>query len=230
MDEIKDIAREVIQAVLPIAVLVVILQLLLFENPVPMVAQFIVGVVLVSFGLGLFLIGVKIGVLPLGEIIGSELPQRGSIWLLMIFAMFLGFAVTVAEPDVRVLAQQIDFVSNGEVNKSIIITFVAMGVGVFMTIAVARIVLGIPMSFLLIGCYVAVFILSSFVPEHFVPVSFDSGGVTTGPMTVPFIMALGVGITSVLGGKSSLSDSFGLVALASVGPIIAVMLLGVIYA
>lgn len=230
MDEIKDVALEIIQAILPITVLVITLQLIFFENPVPVVAQFVVGVIMVSLGLGLFLLGVKIGLLPLGEMIGSELPQRGSMLLLLFFTLFLGIAVTMAEPDVRVLAHQIDAVSDGEITKNVLITFVAVGVGIFMAIAAARVVLGVPMSYILIGGYTAVFILSAFVPPHFVPISFDSGGVTTGPMTVPFILALGVGLTSVLGGKSSMSDSFGFVALASIGPVLAVMLLGVIYA
>ncbi|MDO7786767.1 DUF1538 domain-containing protein [Desulforamulus aquiferis] len=230
MEEIKDIAKEILQAILPIAVLVVIFQLILFEEPGLMIAQFLIGVLMVSIGLGLFLLGVKVGLLPLGEIIGSELPQRGSFVLIILFTFFLGIAVTVAEPDVRVLAAQIDIVSAGEVSKNILITFVAIGVAIFMAIAVARLLLGIPISYILVGGYLLVFALSLYVPPHFVPISFDSGGVTTGPMTVPFILALGVGLTSVLGGKSTMSDSFGYVALASIGPVMAVMILGVIYA
>lgn len=230
MDDIKDIALEMFQAVLPIAVLVVVLMLIFVEGPGYMILQFLVGVLMVTAGLGLFLLGVKVGLLPLGEAIGSELPQRGSLVLLLLFTMFIGIAVTVAEPDVRVLAHQIDAVSDGEISKRFLVTFVAVGVGVFIAIAAARVVLGIPMAYILVAGYLAVFALSAFVPPHFVPISFDSGGVTTGPMTVPFILALGVGLTSVLGGKSSLGDSFGFVALASIGPIIAVMILGVIYA
>lgn len=230
MESLKDTALEILQAIMPIAVLVIVLQLIFFDRPGPLIAQFMVGLVMVSAGLGLFLLGVKVGLLPLGEIIGSELPQLGSFTLLLIFTMFIGIAVTVAEPDVRVLAHQVDQVSGGEISKRMLVTFVAIGVGLFMAIAVARVVLGIPMSYLLVAGYAAIFALSAFVPPHFVPISFDSGGVTTGPMTVPFILALGVGLTSVLGGKSSLADSFGFVALASIGPVIAVMLLGVIYA
>lgn len=229
MDDIKHIALEMFQAVLPIAVLVVALMLVLVDGPEQMILQFLAGVVMVTAGLGLFLLGVKVGLLPLGEAIGSELPQRGSLVLLVLSTLFVGFAVTVAEPDVRVLAHQIDVVSDGEISKRVLVTFVALGVGVFMAIAAARVVLGVPMAYILIAGYLTVFALSAFVPPHFVPISFDSGGVTTGPMTVPFILALGVGLTSVLGGKGSLGDSFGFVALASIGPIIAVMLLGVIY-
>lgn len=229
MDDVRDIAKELIQAILPVVVLVITLQLILFEDPVYKVIQFAIGALMVTVGLGLFLIGVKVGLLPLGEIIGTELPQQGSFLLILFFTLFLGMAITVAEPDVRVLAHQINFVSDGSISKNVLIAFVGIGVGLFMAIAAARVLLGIPMSYLLVFSYVTAFALSAIVPPHFVPISFDAGGVTTGPMTVPFIIALGVGLTSVIGGKGSLSDSFGFVALASVGPIIAVMLLGVIY-
>lgn len=229
MEELKEMLLENGKAILPIAVLVVVLQLLL-KQPGPDVIQFLVGVVLISFGLGLFLLGIKIGLLPLGEMIGSELTQRGSMALLLIFALFFGIAVTVAEPNVRVLANQIDAVSGDVISKNSLIIFVALGVGLSMSVAAGRVVLGIPMKYILIGGYALIFALSAFVPPHFVPISFDSGGITTGPLTVPVLLALGVGLTSTLGGKSSLSDSFGFVALAYIGPILAVMLLGVIYA
>lgn len=230
MDDVREIARELVQAILPVVVMIITLQFILFDDPLYKILQFAIGAIMVTVGLGLFLIGVKVGLLPLGEIIGSELPQRGSLPLLLFFTLLLGIAVTVAEPDVRVLAYQIDSVSGGVISKSVLIAFVGIGVGLFMAIAAARVLLGIPMSYVLTISYIAVFALSAFVPPNFVPLSFDSGGVTTGPLTVPFIIALGVGITSVVGGKSSLGDSFGFVALASIGPVLAVMLLGVIYA
>jgi hypothetical protein len=229
MDEIRDIAKELMQSVMPIVALVIIIQLILFDDPLHNVLQFIIGAIMLSLGLGIFLLGVKVGLMRLGELIGSELPQRVSFLLLVFFVFLLGIAITVAEPDVQVLAQQVAYVSDGGVSKNILVTFVGLGVGLFLAIAAARVLLGIPMAYLLVFGYLAVFALSYFVPPGFVPVSFDSGGVTTGPMTVPFIMALGVGLTSVIGGKSSLGDSFGFVALASIGPILAVMLLGVIY-
>lgn len=230
MDEIRDITKELMQSVTPIVALVIILQLILFDNPLHHVLQFVIGAVMVSLGLGIFLLGVKVGLMRLGDLVGSELPQRVSFPLLVFFVLLLGIAITVAEPDVQVLAQQVAYVSDNGVSKSVLVTFVGVGVGLFLAIAAARVLLGIPMGYLLVSGYLAVFALSYFVPPAFVPVSFDSGGVTTGPMTVPFIMALGVGLTSVIGGKNTLGDSFGFVALASIGPILAVMLLGVIYA
>jgi len=230
MDEIKYIAKETLQAILPIVVLVMSIQLILFDDPLSEVLQLFIGAAMVSLGLGLFLLGVKIGLLRIGDIIGSELPQRFSFPLLLFSVFCIGIAVTVAEPDVLVLAQQVDQVSGDHISKTVIIAFIGLGVGVFMVIAAARVFLGIPMRYILVAGYILVFVLANFVPPSFLPVAFDSGGVTTGNLTVPFVIALGVGLTSVLGGKSSLSDSFGFLALASLGPILAVLLLGVLYA
>lgn len=229
MDDIKDVAKEVVASILPVTVLVITLQLILFDKPGYIVTQFIVGAIMVAIGLGLFLIGVKVGLLPLGEAIGSELPARGSVIFMLFFIFVVGIAITVAEPDIRVLTYQIDSISGGAISKNLLISFVGVGVGLFLAIAAVRVLLGIPMSYILTGSFLALFILSAFVPPHFIPIAFDSGGVTTGPLTVPFIIALGVGITSVLSGKSSMSDSFGFVGLSALGPVIAVMLLGVMY-
>ncbi len=222
MDEVKDIAKDIakdtLQAILPIMVLVIVIQLILFDDPFYEILQFIIGAIMVSLGLGLSLLGVNVGLVRVGDIIGSELPQRFSFPLLLFSVFFIGLALTVAEPDVLVLAQQIDNVSGEDLSKLVVITFIGLGVGVFMVLAAARVLLGVPISYLLIAGYLLIFALSYYVPPNFVPVAFDSGGVTTGVMTVPFIVALGVGLTAVLGGKSSLSDSFGFLALASMGP------------
>jgi len=161
--------------------------------------------------------------------IGSALPKMGKAWIVVLFGFILGFVATVAEPDVRVLATQVDSVSNGAVSSNILIYTVALGVAIFVGLAMLRIILNIPINYLLIGGYAVVFLLAAFTPANFVPISFDSGGVTTGPMTVPFILALGVGVASVLKGKSASTDGFGLVALASIGPILSVLILGVMY-
>jgi hypothetical protein len=174
------------------------------------------------------LMGVRIGLLPVGEAIGSSLVARGSVVILLGASFVLSFAVTVAEPDVRVLAYQVDLASQGRIGTGVLITAVALGVALFVALALLRILLGVPMAYLLAAGYGIVLILTLFTPPHFVAISFDAGGVTTGPMAVPFILALGIGTTSVLGGKSALGDGFGLVGLASIGPIIGVMLLGVI--
>ncbi|WP_078597435.1 DUF1538 domain-containing protein [Evansella clarkii] len=229
MQNIKDTVKEVVYAVMPISLVVVFLQFTLIGMPMEMFLQFIIGVVLVSIGLILFLLGVHIGLLPVGEMIGSALPKMGKAWLVIFFGFLLGFVATIAEPDVRVLAMQVDLVSDGVVSRNLLIYTVALGVAIFVGLAMLRILLNIPITYLLVGGYGIVFLLAAFTPQHFIPISFDAGGVTTGPMTVPFILALGVGVASVLRGKSASTDGFGLVALASIGPILAVLVLGVIY-
>ncbi|MCD8508647.1 MAG: DUF1538 domain-containing protein [Bacillus sp. (in: Bacteria)] len=229
MQEIRDTVKEVIYAVMPITFVVVILQFTIIWLPLEMFLQFLVGVAFVTIGLILFLLGVHVGLLPVGEMIGSSLPKTGKLWMILFFGFLLGFVVTVAEPDVRVLALQVDQVSGGEISRNILVYSVALGVGIFVMLAMLRIVFNIPITYLLVGGYGVVFLLAAFTPASFISISFDAGGVTTGPMTVPFILALGVGVASVLRGKTSSSDSFGLVALASIGPIIAVLILGVIY-
>lgn len=230
MSYIKDVFWEVLQAVLPIAVLVVILLLVFVPDPGPIIAQFSVGAFMVTTGLGLFLIGLRVGILPIGETVGSELPQLGSFALILFITFVIGFAVTVAEPNIQVLAAQVEMVFGDGIGRQALTVAVAISVGFFVTVAVARIILGVPISYLLAAGYAAVFGLSYFVPDGFVPVSFDSAGVVTGPLTVPFVIAFGVGVTAVLGGKRSVGDSFGLVALVALGPVLALMLLGVIYA
>lgn len=229
MHDLKETIKEVVFAVIPITLVVLILQYTIIWLPLEMFLQFLVGVAFVTIGLILFLLGVQIGLLPVGEMIGSALPKTNKLSLILFFGFLLGFVVTIAEPDVRVLATQIDLVSNGEISSNVLIYSVALGVGIFVALALVRIIFHIKITHLLIVGYGLAFLLAAFTPATFVPIAFDSGGVTTGPMTVPFILALGVGVASVLKGKATSSDSFGLVALASIGPILAVLILGVIY-
>jgi hypothetical protein len=224
-----DNLTESVLAVLPITLVVLLMQIFLLSMPWVSVARFLIGAVMVLAGLFLFLQGVKIGLLPMGEAVGAELPKHGSLLFLLFFAFILGFAVTVAEPDVRVLAHQVDYISEGLIGRNLLIFTVALGVASFVALAMLRIVLAIPIAWLLAGGYLLILALSFVTPPSFVPIAFDAGGVTTGPVTVPFILALGLGTVAVMGGRSSFSDGFGLVGLASIGPVIGVMLLGLIY-
>lgn len=229
VDNIKDTLKEVVFSILPITIVIIILQFTLIWLPAETFIQFLIGVLMVGVGLILFLLGVNIGLLPVGEMIGSALSKTKKLSLIVGFGVVLGIVVTVAEPDVRVLSTQVDQVSGGAIPKSILILAVALGVGIFVGLAMLRIVFNFSIIYLLVIGYGLIFILAAFTPPIFVPISFDSGGVTTGPLTVPFIMALGVGVATVLRGKSASSDGFGLVALASIGPILSVLVLGVIY-
>lgn len=231
MQSIQDTVKEVAFAILPITILVLFLQFTLIWLPFSSVLQFLIGVIFVSAGFTLFLLGVHIGLLPVGEMIGASLPQSGKLWFILLFSFILGFAVTVAEPDVHVLSGYVDRVSGGAIAKWTLILPVALGLGIFVAFSMARIIYNISIKWLLISGYMLVFAmaLSPWMPAEFIPISFDAGGVTTGPMAVPFILAFGVGIASVLRSDEKSADGFGLVALASIGPIIAVLLLGMFY-
>lgn len=231
MQTVRETVWEVIYAILPISVLVILLQFTLIWMPLESLVQFFIGVLFVMSGLILFLIGVHIGLLPVGEMIGSSLPKTGKIWMIILFSFILGFAVTVAEPDVHVLSGYVDQVSGGEIAKWELIIPVALGLGIFVALAMVRIVLNISIKWILFAGYLLVFslALSPWVSAEFIPVSFDAGGVTTGPMAVPFILAFGVGVASVLRSDDTAADGFGLVALASIGPLLAVLILGILY-
>lgn len=175
-------------------------------------------------GMGMFQLGAEMAMSPLGEGIGGTLAKSKKTALILAVSFITGVLITIAEPDLQVLSNQVPAIPNAT-----LIWTVAIGVGLFLATAVLRIILKINLSVLLMILYAGLIVLSFFVPKDFLAVAFDSGGVTTGPMTVPFIMAIGVGLSSMRGDKDASSDSFGLVALSSVGPILAVMLLGFFY-
>ncbi len=229
MGKYKELILEILRTAGPVIISVTILQFTLIKMPALEFLRFLFGASMVIGGFVLFMKGIRIGLIPIGEMIGAETPKKGSAILVLVIAFIMGFAVTVAEPDVRVLSQQVDMVSQGAISSNLLVLVIAVGVGLFVLLAILRIVKGIAIAYLLFAGYLVIFIISLFTPASFLPVSFDAGGVTTGPVTVPFIISLGLGTASVLGGKSSISDGFGLIGLASIGPIISVMLLGVVY-
>ncbi len=216
--------KEAVIAVLPITALVLILNFSLGSMPTLNLASFLVGAVLLVVGMALYTLGSSVFMEPAGEHIGAKVTSTGKVWFILLVALVVGVVVTVAEPDLTVLATQI-----GSIPNIVLIASVGAGVGVFMVIAVLRVLLKIRLNALLIALYAVVFVLAAFVAEGYVPLSFDSGGVTTGPITVPFILALGVGISGAVGGSRSQEDSFGMVGICSVGPIIAVLILGLVY-
>lgn len=222
--ELKVKITESLSAVLPITFIVLLLSVFVVPLDVGTVAMFFAGAVMLILGMGMFQLGAEMSMSPLGEGIGVQIAKSKIISVAALIGFLMGFLITIAEPDLQVLSNQVP----GIPNLTLILT-VAVGVGIFLALAVLRIVLKIDLSILLMILYLGVLILSFFVPGEFLAVAFDSGGVTTGPMTVPFIMALGVGLSSMRGDKNASSDSFGLVALASIGPILAVMVLGCFY-
>lgn len=217
--------KESLKSVLPITVIVFAVCFTFISIPTELLAAFAVGAVMLFVGMALFNLGADRAMSPVGEEIGSSITKTRKLWFIILVCFLVGTAVTVSEPDLQVLAGQIPAVENSYV----IIISVAVGVGIFLVVAMLRILFGLKLSHMLIFFYAVVFILSIFVPDDFLAVAFDAGGVTTGPMTVPFIMALGAGVASIREDGNAESDSFGLVALSSVGPIITVMILGIIY-
>ena len=224
---ISSKVKESFSSVLPIT-LVILLVCLIF---VPIeegftIITFIIGALAVVVGMGLFTLGADTAMTPIGEYVGLAVMKSKKIWVILPICFIVGVLITIAEPDLQVLAQQL---SGTDIESFLLIITVGVGVGVFLVFAFLRIVLRIKMSYILMFFYVAVFVLSFFVPKTFIPIAFDSGGVTTGPISVPFIIAIGTGIASMRNGDNSETDGFGLTALCSIGPIIAVMILGIIF-
>jgi len=215
---------ESLKSVLPVTAVIFLLCFFIAPVPSSVMLAFIMGACFLIVGMGLFSLGADMAMSRIGEHIGSVMSRSRKLWIILIVSFAVGVFITVSEPDLMVLAQQVPNIPN-----PVIIWFVALGVGFFLVLAMLRIFFNIPLRWLLVGFYVALFILALFVPRDYLSTAFDSGGVTTGPMTVPFIMALGVGVSSVRSDSRAEEDSFGLIALCSVGPIIAVMILGLLY-
>lgn len=214
--------KESLSSVLPITAIVLLISITIAPLSPGTMVLFLFGAILLVVGMGLFTVGVEMSMIPMGDGIGVEISKAKKIFLPLGVCFILGVVVTIAEPDLQVLAEQLP-----TVNNLTLILAVALGVGFFLLIAQARMIFNIPLSYTLVFFYVLVFGLSFFAPDSFVPVAFDSGGVTTGPITVPFIMALGIGMASIRSDKNSSNDSFGLISLCSIGPILAVMILGI---
>ena len=219
--KLKEKVTESLSAILPITAIVLLISIFITPVELDNIVMFTVGAVMLVFGMGFFQFGAEMAMTPLGEGIGASLSKTKSILITIIVSLIMGILITIAEPDLQVLATQVPSVPN-----LTLILSVALGVGIFLVVAVLRTRFHINLSVILIVLYAAVLALSFFVPKDFLSVAFDSGGVTTGPITVPFIMAFGFGIASMEHSKDSTSDSFGLVALSSVGPILSVLILG----
>ncbi|MDU5336863.1 DUF1538 domain-containing protein [Enterococcus sp.] len=222
--KLKDNISESLSAVLPITLIVLIISVVLVPMEIGTIAMFLVGAVMLIVGMGFFQLGAEMSMTPLGEGIGVQLSKSKKIGILAFVVFIIGAIITIAEPDLQVLADQMPAIPS-----DLLVWTVAVGVGICLTIAVLRILFKINLSLILMGLYLIVVLLSFLAPNDFVPVAFDSGGATTGPITVPFILALGVGLASVRSDKDATDDSFGLVAISSIGPILAVLLLGIFF-
>ena len=220
--------KEALISVLPVVAIVVLLNLTpLVDFSGKEITVFLISAFFLILGIGLFNLGADLAMTPMGERIGAGLSKTKKMSLLLGVCFAMGVLITVAEPDLTVLADQVSEVING----TVLILAVGIGVGIFLLLSVLKIIFRKPLSSMLMFFYMLLFALASLVVINgnadFLALAFDSGGVTTGPITVPFIMALGVGIAATLGGKNVGENSFGLIAMCSVGPILAVMILGI---
>ncbi len=224
MNHVLDSIKESLQSVLPIVAIVLVLCITIAPLNSGVLVLFVFGSILLIAGMSFFTVGSAISMEILGEGIGRQITKSKSVIIALIITFILGVLITIAEPDLTVLAQQVPSIPN-----SVLIYSVAIGVGLFLAIALMRIRKSIPLSRLLIVFYLFIIILAFFAPKDFVATAFDSGGVTTGPITVPFIMALGAGLARMNKDKKGNEDSFGLVSLCSIGPILSVLLLSIVF-
>ena len=219
-----DKLKEAISAVLPIVGLVALLSVTVAPIPSGVMLAFLAGAVMLVVGMMFFSVGAEVAMTPMGELIGARVTKTRNLPLILGLGFALGILITVSEPDLQVLAGQVQAIPN-----LVLILAVAVGVGGFLVLALVRIFYRINLRLLLFAFYVLLLVLTFLTPENFRAVAFDSGGVTTGPMTVPFIMAFGLGISAIRSDSSAAEDSFGLIALCSIGPILAVQVLAMIY-
>ena len=224
LPKLREKLLESLQAVLPIVAIVLVLCFSIAPVSPSILLCFLLGAAMIIVGIMFFTLGAEMSMSPMGERVGAVLTKSRSVPLIIGVGFVLGFLITISEPDLQVLAHQVPSIPN-----MTLILSVAAGVGFFLVVAFLRMLLSIALPKLLVVFYALIFVLAAFVPKEFLAVAFDSGGVTTGPITVPFIMALGVGVAAIRSDRHAADDSFGLVALCSVGPILAVLLLGILF-
>ena len=217
---------EVLRAIAPLVGSVCALQVTLVHAPLPQFLQFLAGSMLAVLGMMMLFAGVEHGILPMGRYIGAELPRKGSVWLIVSVAAALGFVTTIAEPDVLILAAQVDAVGGSTVSGVVLVYAIAAGVGLFTAAALWRIAPGTALTLPLAAAFALMAVLSLFASPQIVPLAYDAGAVTTGVLSGPVLLALGLGLSSVLARREGSLGGFGLLGLASTGPIIVVLLAG----
>ena len=230
MNVLLEKLKEVSVSVLPITVIVMVLNFTLTPMDLNMVIRFLLGAMFIIAGLAVFLIGVDLGITPIGNLMGNALAKSSKILIVLAAGLILGFFISIAEPDLHILAEQVDDVTGGIVSKISIVAVVSIGIAVMLSMGLGRIVKGIPLYKMLTVLYLVIFALAVLTSEEFLAISFDASGATTGALTVPFIMALAIGVSAMRkDSKASEEDSFGLVAIASTGAIMAVMLMSILF-
>lgn len=218
----------VIQDVLPIILVIAFFQYLIIKKPIAHLPKIITGIVLVILGLDAFIVGLEIGLFPIGETIALQLTKMDNVWIIYSFGFAIGFATTMAEPALIAIAMKASEVSSGNINQKMLRIAVAFGVAIGIALGCFRLVSGTPLHYYIIVGYAFVIIMTYFAPKYIIPIAYDSGGVTTSTVTVPLVAALGLGLAENIPGRDPLIDGFGLIAFASLFPMITVMGYGII--
>jgi hypothetical protein len=228
LNALKSKFTEVTYSVLPVTLIVIILNFTLVPLGTTIFIRFLIGAALIILGLGIFLLGVDIGVTPIGNLMGLAITKSGKLIVVVLSGLGLGFLISVAEPDLHILAAQVEMVTGDIVPKLMLVAVVSVGIAVMVAIGLVRITYNIPLYKILAATYGVILLMSFFIKPEFLAISFDASGATTGAMTVPFILALAIGVSKLKkDSKASEKDSFGLVAIASTGAIIAVMAMSI---
>jgi len=228
LDEIQSAGSSVLIAVLPLAALFLAFQVFLLRLPRGDIRNIVVGTLLSACGLFVFLLGVGIGFLPVGQAIGEALGKLPDRWILLPAGLFLGFVTTWGEPAVRILADQVEEASNGSIRRSLVLYTICIGVALWVGLGLLRIGYGIPILYLLVPGYLLVMVIMWLSDRDFVGIAVDAGGVATGPLANTFLLALALGTSASIDGQDPLVNGLGLVSLIAVAPVISLMVLGVL--
>ena len=221
--------HEVLIALLPLLAFFLLMQVLYLKLPMRRIGQMFKGLVLAFFGLSLFLQGVHVGFFPVGEMIGTVLGGASYRWILVPVGFLLGFVATFAEPAVRILNYEVQKVSGGSIPERVMLYTLSIGVATSVGLSMLRVLTGWPLLYFLVPGYLTALVLIKFSTPTFIHIAFDAGGVATGPMTVTFILAIAVGGASVIEGRDPLTDGFGMISMVALAPIVAVLVLGILY-
>ena len=229
MNILLGLVRDNVKAVVPIAIIVLVLNLTLVPLGLSLILRFLVGAILIIIGLSLFLFGVEIGITPMGSLTGSSLVKTNNLPVVLVSGLLLGFFISIAEPGLMVLAYQVDFVTLSAISSWTLLIVVSIGLAIMVSLGFLRVVLHVSLKIFLLGCYLVIFVMAFFAQPEFLAIAFDASGATTGILAVPFLLALAVGISRLRkDSKASEEDSFGLVAIASAGAIMSVLVLNII--
>ncbi|MEF8822896.1 MAG: DUF1538 domain-containing protein [Desulfohalobiaceae bacterium] len=226
---IWDILLNVLLAISPLVFFFLLFQVLFIGLPGQTVINLFKGILLSVLGLTLFLQGVHVGYMPVGEEMGLIMNSLEHTWLVIPIGFLLGFLATIAEPAVRILSQEVEKTSTGAIRDSFILYTLAVGVGLAVALAMAKILFGISVYHLVIPGYLLALILLGFCHPSFIAIAFDAGGVATGPMTVTFVLAVALGLAEAMEGRDPVLDGFGLIALVALAPILLLMAFGALY-